>query len=154
LCATLLPACGSSKPALNEAVVERAVAQSILKQRHIYATVDCPPNVPQQAGRVFTCTAHLDVGTYPVAVTEVDGKGNVRWATSSPLVILDIHRVETAIARSVRHQRHLTARVTCPRQVIQRAGVVFTCTATINGREASFTVTEVDGNGHVRYVAR
>jgi hypothetical protein len=38
--------------------------------------------------------------------------------------------------------------------VIQKAGIVFTCTATVAGRSYPFAVTEVDDHGHVRYVGR
>ncbi len=46
------------------------------------------------------------------------------------------------------------AAVTCPAEVIQQAGVVFACTAMVNGQRYQFGVTELDGNGHVRYRGR
>jgi hypothetical protein len=150
--ASCLVACGSSTPTLNIVAVERAVAQSILTERHIYATVGCPAKVPQRAGHVFTCTANLTVGTYPVTVTEIDGSGHVRYANSAPLVILDISGVQDAIKRSIHVQRHLDAKVSCLAEVLQKAGIVFTCSATVGARGYPFTVTEIDDNGHVRYV--
>jgi hypothetical protein len=152
LLASGISACGSSTQMLNIAAVERAVAQSILTERQIYAMVGCPARVPQRAGLVFTCTAALTVGSYPVTVREIDGKGHVRYANSAPLVILNISGVEHAIKRSIHVQRHLDAKVSCPAEVLQKAGIVFTCTATVGGRGYPFTVTEIDGNGHVRYV--
>jgi hypothetical protein len=146
--------CGSSKPTLNTLAVERATEASILTERHLHATVLCPPRVPQKAGFAFTCTATLDVGTYPVLVTETNGSGHVRYQNQAPLVVLDIARVEQAIRRSILSQRHLHSTVICPREVIQKADIAFTCTATVNGRRYPFTVTEVDGKGHVRYVGR
>jgi hypothetical protein len=152
--AQVLSGCGGSTPTVNGPAVARAIAQSILTERHVYTTVSCPPDVPQEAGRTFTCTANLDVGTYPVPVTVVDGNGHVRWASQAPLVVLKIAGVERAIKRSIRSQRNLDATVQCPRQVLQRAGLVFKCTATVNGRSYPFTVTEVDGRGNVRFVGR
>jgi hypothetical protein len=144
--------CGSSKPTLDTAAVQRAIAQSILTQRHVHTNVRCPSKVPRKAGVRFTCVASLQVGSYPVSVIETNGSGRVRYENSAPLVILDIKKVETAIAESILRQRHLHATVTCPAEVLQQAGVAFNCTATVGGKPYPFTVTQVDGNGHVRYV--
>jgi hypothetical protein len=154
LVAAPISGCGSSTPTLNTIPVERAVAASILAQHHLYVTVGCPSKVPRKAGFVFTCTASLNVGTYPVLVTQTNGSGHVSYQNQAPLVILNIARVERAIRRSILSQRHLHSTVTCPPEVIQKAGIAFTCTATANGRRYPFAVTEVDGNGHVRYIGR
>lgn len=147
-----LAGCGTSTPKLNTAVVERAIANSILTERHIDAKVSCPPGIPEQRGRVFTCMARPAVGAYPVSVTEVDGAGHVRYGNPTPLSVLDIARVTRAITISILTQRKLHARVICPADVLQQKGLVFTCTAAVRNRGYPFVVTEVDGNGHVRYV--
>ena len=149
-----LSACGSSARTLNSTKVERAIAKSILEQRNIHALVACPARVPQTSGHVFTCTARLDVGTYPVSVTEIDGNGRVRYRDDTPLVVLNIARVQHAIEASVFSQRHLRATASCPSEVLQRVGIVFRCTAVVNGnaRRYPFFVREIDGAGHVRYL--
>lgn len=149
-----LSGCGTSKPALKTVTVERAIAASILAQHHLYATVRCPPTVPKKAGTVFTCTASLDVGTYPVTVTETNDSGHFSYQDQAPLVALNIAKVEQAIKQSISSQRHLSATVTCPAEVIQKAGIVSTCTATVNGKPYPFEVTETDNDGHVRYIGR
>jgi hypothetical protein len=154
LAAACLSACGASARNLNTAKVERAIARSILQQRGIHAAVLCPARVPQTSGHAFTCTARLDVGSYPVAVTEIDGNGRVRYRDDKPLVVLNIARVEHAIEASVLSQRRVRARASCPSEVLQRVGIVFRCTAVIDGRahRYPFVVREIDGAGHVRYV--
>jgi Domain of unknown function (DUF4333) len=139
-------------PALNTAAVARAIEASILTQHHLRAIVRCPKQLPRKAGLAFTCTANLDVGTYPVRVTETTAAGRVHYQNAAPLLALDIARVETAIRKSIRGQRHLSSDVTCPAEVIQKTGTKFTCIASVNGERYPFAVTEVDGNGHVRYV--
>lgn len=148
-----LSACGSRARSLNTAKVERAIAKSILEQRNIHARVACPAQVPQRSGYAFTCSARLDVGTYPVDVTEIDGDGRVRYRNEKPLVVLNIAKVRRAIEASVLSQRRLRATASCPSEVLQRAGVVFRCTAVVNGRARRypFVVREIDGAGHVRY---
>lgn len=137
---------------LSSLDVERGIAQSILAQHHAHAAVRCPPRVPRQKGITFVCTAQLQAGRYSVSVVAADGRGHVRWSSSAPLVTLTIARVERAIRHSIRAQRGLRSHVKCPTEVLQKAGVVFECHATIAGRQYPFTVTEVDGQGHVRYV--
>ncbi len=154
LAAPSISACGSSAPTLSVVPVERAIAASILAQHRLHATVRCPANPPLKAGLVFACTAKLDVGAYPVLVTETNARGHVQYQNEAPLVVLDIARVERAIAQSIRAQRGPRSTVACPAEVIQKAGIVFTCTATVAGRSYPFAVTEVDDNGHVRYVGR
>jgi Domain of unknown function (DUF4333) len=149
-----LSGCGESAPTLKTVTVERAVAASIMAQHHLYATVRCPSNVPRKAGDVFTCTASLNVGTYPVSVTETNSKGHVEYQNQNPLATLNITKVEQAIKQSISSQRHLNSTVTCPAEVIQKKEIVFTCTAVVNGKSYPFEVTEVDNAGHVRYVGR
>jgi hypothetical protein len=87
-------------------------------------------------------------------VIETNGSGRFRYQNQAPLIVLNIARVAQAIRRSILSQRHLRSTVICPPEVIQKVNIAFTCTATVNGRHYPFTVTEVDGNGHVRYVGR
>jgi hypothetical protein len=160
LAVVCVSACGSSAPSgsstrtLDSAKVERAIANSILHERGLDTLVACPSKVVQQAGHTFTCTAHLDVGAYPVTATEVGDRGKVRFQDSAPLVGLDIADVRRSIEASVFSQRGRHATVSCPAEVLQRAGLKFTCTAVVEGtsRRYPFVVSEVDGAGHVRYV--
>jgi hypothetical protein len=154
LLSMLLGGCGSSAPTLNTTAVERAIAESIHTERNVQVTVLCPAELPRKAGFAFTCAARLDVGSYPVAVTETDDAGHVRYANPAPLVALDVAKVERAVAASILAQRHLHAVVRCPAEVLQRAGIGFTCTAMVGGRGYPFAVTEVDGSGHVKYLGR
>ena len=107
-----------------------------------------------KAGFAFTCKAKLDVGAYPVLVTETNARGHVRYLNQMPLTVLDIARVERAIGQSISAQRGPRSTVACPTEVIQKAEVAFTCTATVAGRGYPFAVTEVDNHGHVRYAGR
>ena len=93
--------CGSSASTLNTTAVERAIAGPILTERHVHAAVACPSKVPRKAGLVFTCTARLDVGTYPVTATQIDSRGHVRYQNQAPLVILNIAKVQSAHMTSV-----------------------------------------------------
>lgn len=161
--AGLLAGCGGgTHRTLDATGVSRSIAQSILKQHRIYATVSCPTSVPQEKGHDFTCQAAVDVGHYPVPVTQDDNKGNVSWNTRAPLALVDMPRVRSAIRHSILSQRHVRASVVCPTQVLQQKGLKFTCTATVGAADSSkrvhagdygFTVVQTDDAGHVTYAA-
>ncbi len=89
-----------------------------------------------------------------MSVTETNSKGHVEYQNQEPLATLDIAKVEQAIKQSISGQRRLNSTVTCPAEVIQKKGIIFTCTAVVNGQSYPFEVTEVDDEGHVRYIGR
>lgn len=74
------------------------------------------------------------------------------WNGTSAPVILNTIRVERSIESSILAQRHLSSTVSCPVNIVQKAGVVFNCVATVGRRQFQVVVTETDGNGHVVYV--
>jgi Fe-S oxidoreductase len=154
-------ACGSSTPTkkLNNATIASSIARSILVEHHLGTKVTCPANVAEQQGTNFNCYAKLDVGRYRVPVTQVNSRGDVKWHTTQPITVLNIVRVERAIASSIKKQRKVRAKVRCPKQVLQAAGLKFTCIATTRGGKKvhagryPFRVTETDSAGHVTYIA-
>jgi Domain of unknown function (DUF4333) len=151
-----LSACGGSSSSLDTTRIEHAVAASILAQRGLHTTVSCPSNIPVKLGQTFTCTAKLEVGTYPVTVTETSSNGRVHYGNERPLVALNVDTVQHAIAASILHQRRLNAAVSCPKEVLQQAGITFTCTALVAGntKRYPFVVTQVNDSGRVRYEGR
>ncbi len=75
-------------------------------------------------------------------------------ASSSGPVILNTEKVERAIEQSSLTQRHIRVQVSCPSGVHQTKGLAFFCTAAFKGGTTQFGVSEADGAGNVRYVAR
>ncbi len=155
----LVTGCGGSTPTVGTASIESAITKALLVQRGARANVTCPAKVPAQKGKVFTCYASLNVGQYPVSVTETDSKGHVKWGSKAALVILNTRDVSASIEQSVRSQRGVSATVSCPQDVLQKAGLSFICKAVV-ARAGSrvkagtyqFRATEADSLGHVRYV--
>jgi nitrogen regulatory protein PII len=67
---------------------------------------------------------------------------------------LDTSLTEKAIAISIAQQRHEIAIVACPKDVEQKADVVFRCAAIEKtGRRTAFRVTQKDDKGNVHYEA-
>lgn len=69
-------------------------------------------------------------------------------------IILNTEKVERAIEKSSLVQRGKRPRVSCPSGVHQKKGSVFACTALVGRASTRFVVTQTNGSGNVRYVAR
>jgi Domain of unknown function (DUF4333) len=65
--------------------------------------------------------------------------------------ILNTEKIERSIERSSLAQRGVRAQVTCPSGVHQKKGLTFHCAALTGRGKARFAVTQLDGDGHVRY---
>lgn len=74
------------------------------------------------------------------------------WRHTTSPVILNTERVERAIESSIAVQRHFASSVSCPVNIVQQGGVVFTCQAAVRGRTYPVVVTETDSNEHVTFV--
>ena len=74
-------------------------------------------------------------------------------SSGSPTV-LNTEKVERAIEKSILDQRGQQAQVTCPSGVHQKKGSGFSCTALVKRDSTRFMVSQLDGSGRVRYVAR
>jgi uncharacterized protein DUF4333 len=104
-----------------------------------------PEAVVSRAGR----------GICTVAVTVATGLaigGCSLGASASAPKVLNTVRIERAIEQATLTQRDKRVNVSCPSGVIQKKGVVFTCTAVYKGGGGQFVVTELDGAGSVHYV--
>lgn len=100
-------------------------------------------------GRALTLALAFLAGASVLALVAL---GAGWWNRTSTPVILNTDRVASSIQASIRSQRHLASTVSCPVNIIQKAGVVFDCAATVRGHQFSVVVTETDSKGHVVYV--
>lgn len=153
LAALTLAACGGSDTTIKTTGYAKAIQKSVLDQHKQVVNVDCPPTVKKKKGESFVCNVKLEVGTYPVTVTMIDDNGKAKYGNSTPLILLDTGQVEHAIGVQIRHQRHLGSDVTCPKQVLQKQGLTFFCTAKVeDGVTTRFKVSQTDDKGHVNFV--
>ena len=154
----LLAACGSGGSSATNAQAktvnvfeaDAALAAEIVEKDHVDTEIKCPTPIDLRKGYSFTCVAKFKVGTDKIAVTETNNSGDVSIKPEAPLVVLNLGKVEHEIEQSVAKGTSIRAHVTCPQQVMQRSGIVFTCTATINGKAHKFTVTETSASGQVQ----
>jgi hypothetical protein len=72
---------------------------------------------------------------------------------STTKTILNTHRIELSIQRSILIERHIHAKVFCPRVVPQQAGRDFACIATTGKIRTPFAVVQQNNSGYVTYRA-
>lgn len=85
-CAVAVSACGSSKSTggeqLSTVQTKAAIEESILKERHVHATVTCPVEVVKGKGTTFQCLAVTSSGAKTTFnVIEVNSRGAVKYSS-------------------------------------------------------------------------
>ena len=130
--------------------LERAIARTIRSEHGLATRVTCPPASPGGGTRLDMHGA--STGRRLPGHGRPDRRQGARpLRERGPLAALDMAKVERAIAASILAQRHTHATVSCPHQVLQKAGIQFRCIATVSstGARQPFVVGEVNGYGHV-----
>jgi Domain of unknown function (DUF4333) len=90
LAAISLAACGSSSQSstnpsslpssiLDTGIVQKAIEESVLAQRHVHASVTCPSVVPQEQGHDFVCIATVGKKKTPFVVEQTNDGGHVTY---------------------------------------------------------------------------
>lgn len=75
-------------------------------------------------------------------------------SSTAAKVNLNTPHVEHAIELSILNQRHVHAKVICPKVVPQEKGHDFTCIATVGKKTTPFTVVQQNDKGYVTYQAK
>jgi len=68
-----------------------------------------------------------------------------------PKALLDTHRVALAIEQSILSERHVHAKVTCPKVMPEQQGHNFYCIARVGKTTTPFAVAQTNNNGFVTY---
>jgi hypothetical protein len=81
------------------------------------------------------------------------GSSTSSSSTAAPKTNLNTPHVERAIQRSILSERHVHAKVVCPKVVPQQKGHNFTCIATVGKNTTPFAVVQQNNGGYVTYHA-
>ncbi|MFM7324702.1 MAG: DUF4333 domain-containing protein [Nodosilinea sp.] len=96
-----LTACGSG---LNARQVERLIQTDIERQgrRLSLKEVQCPADLPRQAGGTFRCVGELDPeGSFTINVTQGDDPGQISWDVPNSSTLINLAKVETSIQQGL-----------------------------------------------------
>ncbi len=96
-----LTACGSGPDARQ---VERLIQADIERQgrRLSVKEVQCPSDLPHQAGATFRCVGELDPeGSFTINVTQGDDQGQISWDVPNSSTLINLAKVETSIQQGL-----------------------------------------------------
>jgi hypothetical protein len=141
---------------LDTAEAERQLAQLTEEQVGLAATdVQCPDDVPLEAGTTTTCTATLDGQPISFTVEQTDDEGNVQITSDNTFVVLA--DVEAALDQQVGAEAEVEVSTTCDAEgrtvLVDGAGTPIPCTVS-NAEDASDSievVATVDEAGDVTF---
>lgn len=142
-----LTACGSSASSLDMTKVAEVVKSQTGASE---VSVDCPPDIPIQAGLVTECEATIDGETNRLEITQKDDLGNVAiyWASAS---LLNGPEFEEKLAANVADTWGGPVTVECPQDTPLEAGLVTECIVYDEEYEAVLLVTQKDALGNVSW---
>jgi hypothetical protein len=147
----LLAGCSTS---LDMAALNQSISTGINQQLALpIASVTCPTEPRAlQAGDTFECVATPQAGgKLTITVTQKDAAGNVAWEVTKTEGLLDLDKVEAAVAAGLKAQAQVDATVDCgDRWKAAKPGEVFQCQASVaDGRKATVKVTTKDTEGNI-----
>lgn len=141
-----LSACGGSSASSLDMTKLTEVVKSDTGASEV--SVDCPPDIPIQAGLVTECEATIDGKTNVLVITQKDDLGNVnvRWEASD---LLNGPDFEEKLAAAVADTWGGPVTVECPQDTPLEAGLVTECIAYDEEYEAVLLITQKDALGNV-----
>lgn len=112
--------------------------------------VDCPPDIPIQAGLVTECEATIDGLTNRLVITQKDDLGNVdvRWEAAD---LLNGPDFEAKLADLIADTWGGPVTVECPQDTPLQAGLVTECIAYDEEYETALLITQNDALGNVSW---
>lgn len=88
------------------------------------------------------------------ATVSACGSSTSSSSSTSAKTNLNTPHVERAIERSILSERHVHAKVICPKVVPQEKGHNFTCIAKVGKNTTPFAVVQQNNGGYVTYQAK
>jgi hypothetical protein len=150
LAAAALASCGAST--VDRGNAERLIRDAVADQIHArVASVRCPADVEQEAGRRFTCVVTGSDGSRGDAnVTQREGGG---LSITAPF--LDVREAEAVMTERLATSSKLRGiKVACPEIVVVKKDARFTCKASAAGKPRTITARLTDAAGHFQYRLR
>lgn len=115
----------------------------------------CPAPAPIGRRDALRGPAALVLALAIVTTLAACGSSSTSSSSSTATKVnLNTPHIERAIEQSILTQRHVHARVVCPKVVPQEKGHDFTCIATVGKNTTPFAVVQRNNRGYVTYQAK
>ncbi len=153
---TVLAGCS---PGLDMAALEAEIQTTIERQgrRLTLTRVQCPRNIPFQAGGHFRCVGELPTGgQFTINVTQRDDQGGLDWDVPNTAVLLNMGKVEESIRSGLAEAFSKRAVVDCGELYrINQPGEVFECRLVggldLDGDRIETVVVRIDSDGNLSW---
>lgn len=97
---------------LDELKLENYIARDLSRDlTEVQIEVTCPDDVLIEKGRKSTCTATVDGQKLLYQITQISGRGDVRYKRAK--AVIDLNRVQSLVAREVAQQMGGKWRIKC-----------------------------------------
>lgn len=133
----------------DSAKVARHISNGIAQQLGVVLFVECPPDLPDEPGERFECTARsTDTQVLPIEATVQDEDENVEWKLDA----ISTTGIARTIAGEIKTRRNLEVSIDCPDVVAPAEGDEFECEArTAKGETYPVRATFTDDEGNVTW---
>lgn len=142
--------CSSTRRTIQPSSAAHQIATQLAARYHLSPpAVSCPPGVPAEKGRRFTCTTTLDGQTIKLDATVTGGSGGFTVQPETPILVPT--SVATQLAGELTRRAGHRATVVCPGPQVEvvPVGHTLACSATFAGQPPRpVTVTVVDRQGN------
>jgi len=107
-------------------------------------TIQCPEDVPYEAGLVTVCAATIDGANARVAVTQVDDQGGASFSVGRTLGV-------DALPSMIEAEIGVPVEVQCPADIPLEEGLVVECLVSDGEYEGILVVTQIDDVGNLEW---
>lgn len=154
----ILAGCSSPR-SVDDVGVGAAIAAEL--QPHLapeeISSVECPPDVPVEAGGRFTCVVHVAEESVDVAVTQKSTGGDITFAPQGAVVVTEVVRADLDRRLHDAYDQPgdvMDLDVDCggPAVRVLAVGDTFDCDVTAGGSTFVERVAVVDAAGTVSYL--
>ncbi len=138
----LMTAC--TVTATSDGIDPQKVEASILESTGETVTLQCPGEIPYQAGLVTTCAATADGANAIVVITQIDDQGNVDWSLGTTLKT-------DAVRPLIEAELGVPVELECPEAVPLEKGLEIECYVSDGETEGIVLVTQTDNLGNISW---
>jgi hypothetical protein len=135
---------GCTVTVTSDGIDPAKVEASILDNTGETVKLQCPGEIPYQAGLVTTCPATADGANAIVVITQIDDKGDIDWSLGKTLKT-------DALPAVIEAELGVPVEIDCPEEVPLEKGLTIECYVSDGESEGTLLVTQKDNLGTIEW---